>query len=318
MSPSFSGRAKIFSGRANRPLAQKIAQHIGVDLGSIDVNQFSDGETNVEITEHIAGCNVFIIQPTCYPVNDNLIELLIIVDAARRSGVKSITAVVPYYGYARQDRRPGFTRTPITSRLVANMIERSGVDRMIVVDIHSQQQKGFFDIPFHDVSASPEIVADIWRRGFSNLKIISPDVGGVVRARAVAKQLDADIAIVDKRRQKANESEVMHVIGDVDQFDCVIIDDLIDTAGTLCHAATALKERGARSVQAYATHPVFSGNAFANIASSDLDEIVVTDTIPLHGMCEKIRVISMSELLAETIRRIQMKKSISDIYIGLI
>lgn len=317
------GRTKVFSGNANPQLAHKIAHFLGTPLGKVDISQFSDGEVRAEINEHVRGHNIILIQPTCAPTNDNLMELLVMVDAFRRSAVKSITAVIPYYGYSRQDRRPDFTRTPITSRLVASMLETAGVDQVIVVDIHSGQQQGFFNIPVINISASPEIVGDVWRNHAFDPKkliVVSPDTGGVVRARSVAKQLDnAELAIIDKRRPEANQSEVMHVIGDVEGRRCIIVDDMIDTAGTLCKGAAALKERGADYVAAYATHPVFSGSAYDNILNSEIDEVVVTDTIPLNipeEASHKIRQISVSALVSETIRRIRSKQSISEMYAG--
>ena len=318
-------RTKLFAGNSNPELAAKIANYLGSQLGEITLSTFSDGEIQAEIEEHVAQHHIYIIQSTCSPTNDNLMELLVMVDAFRRSRVKSITAVIPYYGYSRQDRRPNFTRTPITSRLVADLLETAGVQNLVTIDIHSGQQKGFFKIPFIDISAAPEIIADIWKHyQDKRLKIVSPDVGGVVRARAVAKELDnADLAIIDKRRPKANESKVMNIIGDVEGYDCVMIDDLIDTAGTLCHAAQALKDAGARSVTSYASHPVFSGSALERIQKSALDEVVVTDTIPIVVPeqyppinTDKIRTLSMGELIAETIRKMDSKQSISDIYLA--
>lgn len=313
------GRTKMFTGNANKQLAQNIARELNVPLGKMDIERFSDGEIRVEINEHVRSHHIMLIQSTCAPTNDNLMELLIMVDAFRRSAVKSITAVIPYYGYSRQDRRPDYTRTPVTSRLVADMIEAAGVDQVIMVDIHSGQQQGFFHIPVVNISASPEIVGDIWRRSDcdpNDTMIVSPDTGGVARARTIAKQVgDAQLAIIDKRRPEANKSEVMNVIGDVQGKCCIVVDDMIDTAGTLCKGAKALKERGAARVVAYATHGVFSGNAYKNIAESDLDEVVVTDTIPITtDLGDKIRVVSVSGLIAETLRRIRTKESISAIY----
>jgi ribose-phosphate pyrophosphokinase len=312
--------AKIFTGNANLKLARDIARSLKTKLGKVEVDKFSDKEIRIEIDEPIRTQTVFIIQPTCSPVNDNLMEFLIMADAVRRSAAEKIIGVIPYYGYARQDRRPSYTRTPVTSRLVADMIQGTGVNQLIIVDLHSEQQLGFFTIPTTNISAAPIIVGDIWRKYHHNIDdivVVSPDTGGVERARAIAKQLnDADLVIVDKRRPKANVSEVMNVIGDVNGRDCIIIDDLIDTAGTLAKAATALKERGAKSVVAYATHPVFSGNAYSNIENSVLDEVVVTDTIPLSDEYKsgKIRVISIASLLAETMRRINNGQSVSEIY----
>ena len=312
--------AKIFSGNANIELSRNIAKLLKTNLGKIDIEQFSDGEILCEINEPIRENVVHIIQPTVPPTNDNLMELLIMADAFRRSAAKKIIAVVPYYGYSRQDRRPQYTRTPITSRLVADMLQIAGINQMIVVDLHSEQQQGFFSIPTTNVSATPSIVSDIYRknqRDMYNLVVVSPDVGGVARARMVAKKLnDADLAIIDKRRPKANQAQVMNIIGDVEGKNCVIVDDMIDTAGTLCKAATALKDHGAKSVSAYATHAVFSGNAYANIENSVLDEVIVTDTIPLSSTehSDKIRVISVAGLIAETMRRINDGQSVSAIY----
>lgn len=319
---TLSSNAKIFTGNANPKLAQRIANILNAPLGKIEVEHFSDGEIRVEIDEPVRGDTVFIIQPTCAPANDNFMELVIMADAFRRAAAKRIVAVIPYYGYARQDRRPELTRTPITSRLVADMIQIAGVDQVIVVDIHSGQQQGFFTIPITNISASPEIVGDIWRqygREKNKLVVVSPDTGGVTRARSIAKQLDdADLAIIDKRRPRANESQVMNVIGDVSGKTCIIVDDMIDTAGTLCKAAQALKERGAETIVAYATHAVFSGPAIDNIKASVLDEVVVTDTIPLNMVYEegvKVRVLSVASLVAETMSRALDGRSISEMYV---
>jgi len=326
---ALNGRTKIYAGNANIPLATHIAEYLGTHLAPIELTQFSDGEIRCEIPEHIRKHHTFIIQPTSGPVNDHLMEIMVMTDALRRQNVKDITAIIPYYGYARQDRKPGFTRTPITSRLVANMLEMVGINQLIVVDIHSEQQLGFFNIPVINISAAPIIVADIWRNvDMSNLVVVSPDTGGVARARAIAKQLDnAQLAIVDKRRPEANVAEVMNIIGDVDGKDCVMVDDMIDTAGTLCKAADALKKFGARSVRAYATHPVFSGKAYDNISNSVIDEVVVTDTIPvtdkIHNVMgtdipemvpSNIRQISVAGLIAETMRRLRSHQSVSQIY----
>ncbi len=312
--------SKIFTGNANIKLANKIAKALNTSLGKVEVDKFSDNEIRVEIDEPVRLQTVFIIQPTCAPANDNLMELLIMADAVRRSAALKIIGVLPYYGYARQDRRPLYTRTPVTSRLVADMIQVSGINQLIMVDLHSEQQQGFFTIPVTNISAAPIIIGDIWRkhqRDINNVVIVSPDTGGVARARSIAKQInDADLAIIDKRRPKANVSQVMNVIGDVEGRDCIIVDDMIDTAGTLAKAATALKEKGATSVIAYATHPVFSGDAYINIDNSELDEVIVTDTIPLSTTksSKKIRVISIASLLAETMRRINNGQSVSEIY----
>lgn len=317
-----SSSAKIFTGNANPKLAKSIANILNAPLGKIEVEHFSDGEIRVEIDEPVRGNTVFIIQPTCAPANDNFMELVTMADAFRRAAAKRIIAVIPYYGYARQDRRPELTRTPITSRLIADMIQVSGVDQVIIVDIHSGQQQGFFTIPITNISASPEITGDIWRqygRDISNLVVVSPDTGGVTRARSIAKQLnDADLAIIDKRRPRANVSQVMNVIGDVEGKTCIIVDDMIDTAGTLCKAAQALKDRGAAKIVAYATHAVFSGPALSNIRESVLDEVVVTDTIPSNFVSddgEKIRVLSVASLIAETMNRALIGQSISEMYV---
>jgi ribose-phosphate pyrophosphokinase len=311
--------AKIFTGSANPTLSKFITKYLNIKLGDVEIETFSDGEIRIEIEETIRGSEIFIIQPTCSPTNNNLMELLIMADAARRSDCSSITAVIPYYGYARQDRRPDYTRTPITSRLVADMIEISGIDRVITIDIHSGQQQGFFHIPVTNISASPEIVGDIWRNHKpADIVVVSPDTGGVDRARYIAKQLDdADLAIIDKRRPKPNVSQVMNIIGNVEGKTCIMIDDMIDTAGTLTKGVSALKTAGAVKVIAYATHGVFSGNAFNNIMESELDEVIVTDTIPLSPKFKnesKIRVLSIAPLLAETIRRMQSGQSISALY----
>jgi ribose-phosphate pyrophosphokinase len=316
-------KIKIFTGNANIALAQQISNILAVPLSSRDLGQFADGEIRCEILEHVRDSYVFIIQSTCNPVNDNLMELCVMIDAFKRQGVSKIISVIPYYGYSRQDRKPGYSRTPITSKLVADMLQVAGSERIITLDIHSEQQSGFFNIPVINLGAAPELIADIWRYHYnSNEKvvIVSPDTGGVVRARSVAKQLDdADLAIIDKRRPAANVSEVMNLIGDVAGCKCIIIDDLIDTAGTLCKAAVALKNNGATYVAAYATHPVFSGNAVKNIQESVLDEIVVANTIPLSAEMEaigKVRQISIASLLAETIYRVSSHKSVSAMYTG--
>lgn len=329
-----NGRTKLYAGNANIPLARHIASYLGMQLSPVELTQFSDGEIRCEIPEHIRKNHTFIIQPTSAPVNDHIMEVMVLADALRRQNVKDITAVIPYYGYARQDRKPGFSRTPITSRLIANMLEMVGIDQVIVVDIHSEQQLGFFNIPVINISAAPIIVADIWRNHAFDpreLVIVSPDTGGVARARSIAKQLDnAQLAIVDKRRPEANVAEVMNIIGDVEGKRCIIVDDMIDTAGTLCKAAAALKEKGGASyVAAYATHPVFSGKAYQNIAESVIDEVVVTDTIPVEAKPvtlygtevmepppDNIRQISVAGLVAETMRRVRSHQSVSEIYTG--
>ncbi len=308
----------IFSGNANRPLAQGIVDRLNMRLGLASVGRFSDGEIAVEIEEHVRGREVFVIQSTHMP-HDNLMELLVIVDALRRASAGTITAVIPYFGYARQDRRPRSARVPITAKLVAKMIAAAGVDRLLTVDLHADQVQGFFDIPVDNVYASPLLLGDIWRQKYHDPIVVSPDVGGVVRARALAKRLgDADLAIIDKRRPKANEAQVMNIIGDVAGRTCILVDDLVDTAGTLCQAARALKEQGAVRVVAYCTHPVLSGPAVDNVAASQLDELVVTDTIPLRPdarTCPKIRQLSVADMLAETIRRIAVGESVSSLYV---
>ncbi len=309
----------VFSGNANRPLAEGIVRKLGFRLGMASVGRFSDGEIAVEIEENVRGREVFLVQPTCAPINENLMELLIMIDAFRRSSASVITAVIPYYGYSRQDRRTRSARVPISAKLVAKMISAAGADRVLTVDLHADQIQGFFDVPVDNVYASPILLGDVWRQQYANLMVVSPDVGGVVRARALAKRLDdADLAIIDKRRPRANESKVMNIIGDVEGRTCVMVDDLVDTAGTLCKAARALKDHGADKVVAYCTHPVLSGPAVDNIESSVLDELVVTDTIPLGtaaAECAKIRVLSVAEMLAETIRRIAVGESVSSLYV---
>ncbi len=308
----------VFSGTANPALAQKIVDQLRIPLGKSSVAEFADSETAVEILENVRGRDIFLIQTTCNPTNHNLMEMLIMVDAFRRASVDRITAVMPYFGYARQDRRVRSARVAISAKLVANMLAVAGVDRVLTVDVHAEQIQGFFDIPVDNVYASPLLLGDIWRQKHQNLIVVSPDVGGVVRARAVAKQLDdADLAIIDKRRPQANMAQVMHIIGDVAGKNCVIIDDMVDTAGTLCKAADALKEHGAGKVVAYATHAVLSGPAIDNLTRSQIDEIVVTDTIPLSEAakgCGKIRQLSVANMLAETIRRIHEEESVSSIY----
>ena len=307
----------VFAGNANTQLATAITDHLRSRPGYAVVSKFSDGEVMVEIDEHVRGKDVFIVQSTCVPTNDNLMELLIIADALRRSSAARITAVIPYYGYARQDRRPRSQRVPITAKLVADMIQAAGINRVLTVDLHADQIQGFFNIPVDNVYGSPVLTDDIERQKYKNLTVVSPDIGGVVRARAVAKQLHADLAIIDKRRPQANEAQIMHIIGEVKDRCCLIVDDMVDTAGTLCKAATALKEHGANQVVAYCTHPVLSGNAMENIKNSALDSLVVTDTIPLSAeaqKCDKIRQLSMARLLAESIRRVSNEESISAMF----
>ncbi|HIJ22244.1 MAG: ribose-phosphate diphosphokinase [Gammaproteobacteria bacterium] len=311
-------RFMMFSGTANPELAGKVARYLNLKLGSATVECFSDGEVMVEIQENVRGREVFLLQSTCAPTNDHLMELLVMADALRRASAARITAVVPYFGYARQDRRPRSARVPITARLVADMVTQSGVDHVLTIDLHADQIQGFFGIPVDNIYASPLLMGDIWRNEYPNLIVVSPDVGGVVRARAIAKLLGGlDLAIIDKRRPAANVAKVMNIIGDVEGRSCVLVDDLVDTAGTLCKAATALKEYGAARVSAYATHAVLSGPAVDNIAGSELDELVVTDTIPLSQAaveCSQIRQISVAELLAETIRRMSTGESVSSLY----
>ncbi len=309
----------VFSGNANRALSEGIVRKLNMRLGMATVGRFSDGEIVVEIEENVRGRDVFVIQPTCSPANEHLMELLVMIDALKRASASRITAVIPYYGYARQDRRSRSARVPITAKLVANMLDTAGADRVLTVDLHAEQVQGFFDIPVDNVYASPLLLGDVWRQKYENLIVVSPDVGGVVRARALAKRLgDADLAIIDKRRPKANVSEIMHIIGDVSGRTCVMVDDLVDTAGTLCNAAAALKKNGAIKVVAYCTHPVLSGAAAENVKNSVLDELVVTDTIPLNEellAISKIRQLSVAEMLAETIRRIAESESVSSLYV---
>ena len=309
----------LFAGNANPALAHEVAKHLGSPLGRAYVGKFSDGEVNVELMENVRGRDVFILQSTCPPSNDTLMELLVMVDACRRSSAARITAVVPYMGYARQDRRVRGTRMSIAAKLVANMLSSAGVTRLLTIDLHAEQISGFFDIPVDNVYASPVLLGDAWRQQYKNMIVVSPDVGGVARARALAKRLDdADLAIIDKRRPRANESKVMNIIGEVEGKTCVLIDDMVDTAGTLCQAAQALKDEGAVKVVAYITHPVLSGNAVDKISKSALDELIVTDTIPLSAAaksCTRIRQLSVAGLLAETIRRIRDEESVSSLYL---
>ena len=310
----------VFTGNANRPLAQAVCHELGAPLGKALVSRFSDGEVQVEIEENVRRQEVFVIQPTCVPTADNFMELLVLIDALKRASAALVTAVIPYFGYARQDRRPRSARVPITAKVAAKMVSSVGTDRVLTVDLHADQIQGFFDIPLDNVYASPVLLADIWRyQGTKDLIVVSPDVGGVVRARAIAKRLDdAELAIIDKRRPRANESTVMNIIGDVEGKVCVLVDDIVDTAGTLCAAAAALKKNGARKVVAYCTHPVLSGLAIQNLQNSQMDELVVTDTIPLTEaarQCSKIRQLSVAELLAETMRRIAFGESVSSLYV---
>ena len=309
---------KIFTGNAHRELAGRVVDRLRMDLGDADVGRFSDGEVRVEINENVRGKDVFIIQPTCAPTNDNLIELIVMADCFHRSSAGRITAVIPYFGYARQDRRSRSARVPITAKVIADMLSTAGINRVLTIDLHADQIQGFFDIPVDNIYATPVLLIDIEGQKYEDLMIVSPDVGGVVRARAIAKQLnDAELAIIDKRRPKANESEVMHIIGDVEGRTCLLVDDMVDTAGTLCAAADALKDNGAVKVVAYCTHPVLSGNAIENIEGSMLDELVVTDTIPLTEAaknCKKIRQLSIADELAESIRRISNEESLSVLF----
>ncbi len=314
-----SSNISVFAGNANPVLAQDITRHLKVPLGRAHVGRFSDGEVNAELMENVRGRDVFIVQPTCPPANDNLMELLMMTDACRRASARRITAVMPYFGYARQDRRPRATRVAIAAKLVANMVVRAGVDRLLTVDLHADQIQGFFDIPVDNVYASPVLLGDAWKHKDGGMVVVSPDVGGVVRARALAKRLDdAELAIIDKRRPRPNESKVMNIIGRVEGKNCMLVDDMVDTAGTLCQAAQALKDEGAIRVVAYITHAVLSGSAIERISRSVLDELVVTDTIPLSEegrTCTRIRQLSVAGLLAETIRRINDEESVSSLYV---
>jgi ribose-phosphate pyrophosphokinase len=308
----------VFTGSSNPELSQHIVQKLGLRLGSATIGRFSDGETSIEIDENVRGKDVFIIQSTCAPTNDNLMELILMIDALRRSSATRITAVVPYFGYSRQDRRVRSGRVPISAKVVADMMAKAGVNRVLTIDLHAEQIQGFFDVPVDNCYGSAVLIDDIERQRYQNAVVVSPDIGGVVRARAIAKQLnDLDLAIIDKRRPKANESQVMHIIGEVEGRTCLVIDDMVDTAGTLCKAAQALKEHGASRVIAYCTHAVLSGKAIANISASVLDELVVTDTIPLSAEgrgCDRIRVLSSASLLAEAVRRVSNEESISAMF----
>ncbi len=309
----------IFSGNASQELSQNIVEHLNLPLGKALLGRFSDGETMVEIQENVRGRDVFIIQSTCAPSNDTLMELIIIADALRRASAAKITAVVPYFGYARQDRRVRSARVPITAKIVADMMASVGISRLVTVDLHADQIQGFFYMPVDNLYSTPIMLEDIYKNDYKNIMVVSPDVGGVIRARAIAKRIPgADLAIIDKRRPQPNEAQVMHIIGDVKDRDCLIVDDIIDTAGTLCKAVDALKEHGAAKVAAYVTHPVFSGQAIANIEASALDEIIVTDTIPLHESalkCKRIRSLSLSHMIAEAIRRISGAGSLSRMFL---
>ncbi|BDF94860.1 MULTISPECIES: ribose-phosphate pyrophosphokinase [Pseudoalteromonas] len=309
---------KLFAGNATPELAQKVAKRLYIEVGDAVVGRFSDGEISVQINENVRGSDVFIVQSTCAPTNDNLMELIVMVDALRRASAGRITAVIPYFGYARQDRRVRSARVPITAKVVADFLSSVGVDRVLTVDLHAEQIQGFFDVPVDNVFGSPVLLDDMKERQFDDVVVVSPDIGGVVRARAIAKLLnDTDLAIIDKRRPQANVSQVMHIIGDVEGRDCIIVDDMIDTGGTLCKAAEALKEHGAKRVFAYATHPVLSGKAVENIRNSVIDEVIVTDSIPLSAelkAIDKIKVLTLADMLAETIRRISNEESISAMF----
>ena len=307
----------VFAGNASAGLAENVVKHLGISLGRASVGKFSDGEIAVELLENVRGRDVFILQSTCAPTNDNLMELLTVADALKRASAGRITAAIPYFGYARQDRRPRSVRVPISAKLVANMLATAGINRVLTVDLHADQIQGFFDIPVDNIYATPILIHDILQQRIENLTVVSPDIGGVVRARAVAKVLNTDLAIIDKRRPKANVAEVMNIIGDIQGRTCLIVDDMIDTANTLCKAASALKERGAERVLAYATHPVFSGEAVNRIASSDIDQVVITDTIALSDAarnCDRIRQVTIAGLLAETMRRISNEESVSYLF----
>ena len=307
----------VFTGNANPELARAMVNHLNLPIGNADVGTFSDGEVNVEIMEHVRASDVFVIQPICAPSSKPLMELLVMIDALKRSSAERVTAVMPYFGYARQDRRPRTARVAITAKLVADMIGVAGADRVVTMDLHADQIQGFFDVPVDNIYAAPVLNSELWRQQPENLLVVSPDVGGVVRARAMAKQLGAELAIIDKRRPRSNEAKVMHIIGSVDDHTCVLMDDMVDTASTLCEAASALKDAGAKQVKACCTHPVLSGQAVERITESELDEVVVTNSIPLNeeaAACDKIRQISISELLAESIRRIAEGDSVSSLF----
>ncbi|WP_248883985.1 ribose-phosphate pyrophosphokinase [Acidithiobacillus acidisediminis] len=310
------GSLMVFSGNANPALAAQVVKFLQIPLGRVEVSRFSDGEVFVEVLENVRGHDVFVLQPTCAPTNDHLMELLTMIDALKRASANRITAVMPYFGYARQDRKSR-ARTAITAKLVADLVTTAGAHRVLTMDLHADQIQGFFDVPVDNIYASPILLGDIWRQNPEKLMVVSPDVGGVVRARAIAKRLEVDLAIIDKRRPRPNESVVMNIIGEVEGRSCVLVDDMVDTANTLCEAAHALKARGALRVCAYCTHPVLSGKAIERISASSLDELVVTDTIPLSSeakACAKIRVLSVAELFAETIRRIAEEDSVSSLF----
>lgn len=307
----------VFTGNANPKLAEDVVRHLNIHLGRATVARFSDGEVMVELLEHVRGKDVFVLQSTCVPTNDSLMEIMVMVDALRRASAGRITAAIPYFGYARQDRRPRSARVAITAKVVANMLTGAGIDRLLTMDLHADQIQGFFDIPVDNIYASPILLGDVWKQSYPDLIVVSPDVGGVVRARALAKRLESDLAIIDKRRPKPNVAKVMNIIGDVEGRTCIIMDDLVDTANTLCEAAQALKDRGAKRVLAYCTHPVLSGTAVQRINQSAIDELVVTDTIPLREDAKaspRIRQLSVAELLAETMRRISNEDSVSSLF----
>jgi ribose-phosphate pyrophosphokinase len=312
-----SANLMVFTGTANPKLASEVAHHLNISVGRATVGRFSDGEVMVEILENVRGKDCFVLQSTCAPTNDHLMEVMVMVDALKRSSAARITAAIPYFGYARQDRRPRSARVAISAKVVANMLQGAGVDRVLTMDLHSDQIQGFFDIPVDNVYSTPVLLGDVWRAGYQNLTVVSPDVGGVVRARAMAKRLEADLVIIDKRRPKPNVAQVMNVIGDVDGRVCIIMDDMVDTANTLCEAAAALKKHGAAKVLAYITHPVLSGQAVERISQSEMDELVVTDTIPLSAQavaCPRIRQLGIAGLMAETIRRISDEDSVSSLF----
>ncbi len=314
---SYNDNLMVFTGNANPKLAEDVARHLNIRLGRATVGRFSDGEVMVELLENVRGKDVFVLQSTCAPTNDSLMEVMVMVDALKRASAARITAALPYFGYARQDRRPRSARVAITAKVVADMLSGAGVDRVLTMDLHSDQIQGFFDIPVDNVYASPILLSDVWKHDYPDLIVVSPDVGGVVRARALAKRLESDLAIIDKRRPKPNVAKVMNIIGEVEGRTCLIMDDMVDTANTLCEAAGALKEKGAARVLAYCTHPVLSGPAIERIEASALDELVVTDSIPLRAEaqnCKRIRQLSVAELLAETMRRINEEESVSSLF----
>jgi len=307
----------VFTGNANPELAQRVVDHLGISLGDASVSQFSDGEVSVELNTNVRGRDVFVVQPTCAPTNDHIMELIIMVDALRRASAGRVTAVVPYFGYARQDRRVRSARVPITAKAVADMMVGAGIDRLLTVDLHAEQIQGFFDVPVDNVYGSPVLLEDVEKQHFEDLIVVSPDIGGVVRARAVAKQLGVDLAIIDKRRPNPNVAEIMNIIGDIDGRTCLLVDDMVDTAGTLCNASKALKGQGANKVVAYCTHPVLSGKAIERINASELDELVVTDSIPLNAearACPRIRTLTLSTMMAEAVRRLSNEESLSAMF----